>query len=140
MRGERMLKAIESAGKTGIPWQDLSDHFRHITEDELSSQLAWMMDSGRVHERDGVIYPGPTPKRRGRPKVHDSVAGRVEAYRQRRRAEGRRSEIYLSDSASWRLLTLSKAWGCNRSKAVDRLIMEADERYRDILFPVAENG
>jgi hypothetical protein len=34
-----------------------------------------------------------------------------------------------------RLERLAKAWDCSMSAAVERLIMEADKNYSDILFP-----
>ena len=60
---------------------------------------------------------------------------RVRALRQRRRREGTRLDVYVSDKASWRLTALAKAWGCSRGDVVDRLLLESDERYEDVLFP-----
>jgi hypothetical protein len=36
--------------------------------------------------------------------------------------------------AGWRLRKLAAAWNVSRAAAVDRLILEADQRYRAILF------
>lgn len=74
-------------------------------------------------------------KPRGRPKRHDNAADRTRAYRLRKQEEGRRFDVYLPSSASWRLTGLAAAWNCSKGQAIDRLIMEADERYHDILFP-----
>lgn len=77
-----------------------------------------------------------TDKRRpGRPRKYQDAAERVQAFRKRKLNDGRRFDIYISGKASWRLTTLSKAWGCSRGDVIDRLLMEADHRYEDILFP-----
>ena len=77
---------------------------------------------------------------RGRPRKGETPAHpaeRVQAYRQRHR-EKRRLDGYVSSSASWRLTRLAQAWNCSPAAAIERLILEADERYQDILFPVIE--
>jgi hypothetical protein len=56
----------------------------------------------------------------------------------RKKQEGRRLDGYVSSSASWRLDDLSKAWNCSMAGVVERLILEADEKYRDILFHETE--
>jgi len=32
-------------------------------------------------------------------------------------------------------VSLAKAWGCIPSKAIERLILEAEQEYKDIMFP-----
>lgn len=78
--------------------------------------------------------------RRGRPQKEDTlpVADRVRNYRQRQRAEGTRIDGYVSSSASWRLTALAESWKCSRAAAIERLIMEADDRYRGIVLPETE--
>jgi hypothetical protein len=44
-------------------------------------------------------------------------------------------EAYLSPKASWRLKKLAAAWKVSRPAAIERLILEADERYQETLFP-----
>lgn len=66
-----------------------------------------------------------------------SSTERVRALRQRRRREGTRVDAYIGDKASWRLTALAKAWRCSRGDVLDRLLIEADERYEDVLFPEA---
>jgi hypothetical protein len=73
---------------------------------------------------------------RGRPRKFETPADRVQAYRQRQ--EGRRLDGYINNSASWRLQRLAQTWNCSLSAAVERLILEADEQYQDILFPERE--
>ena len=75
-------------------------------------------------------------KRAGRPRLHDSGKGRVKAWR--RKQTGRRLDGYIESPASWRLKRLADAWGCSLAGAVERLVMEADDRYKDILFPETE--
>ena len=65
----------------------------------------------------------------------DSSTLRVQRYRQRKRGEYTRLDIFIQPRASWRLKKLAKAWGISRAKVIDRLILEADEKYRAILFP-----
>lgn len=74
-------------------------------------------------------------KKRGRPRLHKNDADRIKHYRKQKQAEGRRLDIYIDSQASWRLTAFSKAWGCSMGKVVERLLMEADDRYDDILFP-----
>jgi hypothetical protein len=76
----------------------------------------------------------PETKKRGRPRVYDTAVDRVRAYRERQR-ECRRIDGYITPSASWRLTRLSEAWNCSKGKVMERLILEADERYKDVLFP-----
>jgi hypothetical protein len=68
----------------------------------------------------------------------DSSTLRVQRYRQRKR-EYTRLDIFIQPRASWRLKKLAKAWGVSRAKVIDRLILEADGRYREILFPDLED-
>ena len=75
-------------------------------------------------------------KRPGRPRKHKDQAGKVGAWR--RKQEGRRLDGYVNASASWRLQKLAETWGCSLSAAVERLILEADEKYESILFPETE--
>ena len=72
-------------------------------------------------------------KRKGRPSIHKDSQSRVKAWRGKQ--EGRRLDGYINNSASWRLSKLAKAWGCSLAGAVERLILEADEKYIDVLFP-----
>ena len=72
---------------------------------------------------------------RGRPRKYIDAAERLRAFRERKQAEGRRFDIYVSTKASWRLTKLSKAWRCSRGDAIERLLMEADQRYTGIMFP-----
>ena len=74
-------------------------------------------------------------KRPGRPRKHNTAVERVRSYRQGKQAEGRRLDLYVSSKASWRLTALANAWGCSKAKAVERLLLESDERYETILFP-----
>lgn len=71
---------------------------------------------------------------RGRPRIHDTDAKRVQAYRKRMLEKGRRLDGYVSYSASWRLEKLAKAWGCSMGQVMERLLMEANDRYGDILL------
>ncbi|MEE4609086.1 MAG: hypothetical protein V2L15_09375 [Desulfobacteraceae bacterium] len=41
----------------------------------------------------------------------------------------------MSPKASRRLKKLAAAWKMSRPAAIERLILEADERYQEILFP-----
>lgn len=67
-------------------------------------------------------------------KKGDCSTLRVQRYRQRKR-EYTRLDVHITPRASWRLKRLAKAWGVSRARAIDRLILEADERYQAILFP-----
>lgn len=75
-------------------------------------------------------------KRRGRPRIHQDPQGRVKAWRQKQ--EGRRLDGYVNSSASWRLKRLAEVWGCSVAAAVERLALEADGKYSDILFQETE--
>lgn len=74
----------------------------------------------------------------GRPRKYISTAARVAAHRATKRDVGRRVEVFLTNSASWRLTSLAAAWGMSKSDAMNRLILEADDRYRADLFPETE--
>ena len=78
------------------------------------------------------------PKAKGRPRKHQSDADRVKCYRKRKQADGHRIDAYVSTKASLRLTRLADAWECSMGQVIERLLMEADERYKDILFPVTE--
>ena len=82
----------------------------------------------------------PETKKKGRPRKHDQTKDRVNSYRQRKQSEGRRLDIYVSTQASWRITALAKAWDCSRGAAIERLILESDNRYQSILFPVTESA
>ncbi|MDZ7641627.1 MAG: hypothetical protein U5J62_06370 [Desulfurivibrio sp.] len=78
-------------------------------------------------------------KRRGRPLKHQGGArARTRAWRDRQKSQGRRLDGYVGDSAAWRLKRLAAAWGCSLAGAVERLALEADDRYESILFPETE--
>ncbi len=72
-------------------------------------------------------------KQVGRPKIHRDPQERVKAYRSKQ--EGRRLDLYVSSSTSWRLKKLAYTWELSIAGVVERLTIEADEKYRDILFP-----
>jgi hypothetical protein len=80
-----------------------------------------------------IPMPETTEKRRGRPRKHQAPQDRVKTWRKKQ--EGRRLDGYVNSSASWRLRKLADTWGCSMAAAVERLALEADERYSDILFP-----
>ena len=77
-------------------------------------------------------------KRRGRPRIHKDDSARVKAWREEKKHSGRRIDAWIDDSASWRIVKLAKAWKLPVGKAVERLILEADKEYLDILFPDTE--
>lgn len=72
----------------------------------------------------------------GRPRKYADKKSKVQSWR--RKQEGRRLDGYVNNSASWRLEKLSEAWGCSIAKAVERLALEADDKYTGILFPETE--
>jgi hypothetical protein len=65
-------------------------------------------------------------KQAGRPRLHDSGKGRVKAWW--RKQTGRRLDGYIESPESWRLQRLAETWGCFIAGAVERLVMEADDR------------
>ena len=75
-------------------------------------------------------------KRVGRPRLHKDYKDKVQSWRKKQ--TGRRLDGYIGNSASWRLTRLAKTWGCSLAGAVERLVMEADDQYKDILFPETE--
>jgi hypothetical protein len=77
-----------------------------------------------------------TEKRAGRPRQHKDEKARVQAWRKKQ--EGRRLDGYVNNSASWRLDKLAEAWGCSLAGVVERLALEADGQYKDILFDKEE--
>lgn len=80
----------------------------------------------------------PETKKKGRPKKYNQASDRVNDYRKRKQAEGKRLDVFLPSQASWRITALAKEWDCSRGAAIERLIMESDQRYESILFPVTE--
>lgn len=76
--------------------------------------------------------------KKGRPRKYDQASERVNAYRKRKLAEGRRLAIFLHSKASWRITALAKVWDCSYGVAIERLIMEAGQKYETILIPVTE--
>jgi len=74
----------------------------------------------------------------GRPRLYHDDKAKVRAWRKKQ--TGRRLDGYINNSASWRLTKLAKAWECSLAAAVERLVMEADTVYDDILFPVADGS
>lgn len=72
-------------------------------------------------------------KRPGRPRKYEDAQARVMAWRKKQ--TGRRLDGYVNSNASWRLTKLANAWGCSIAGVVERLAIEADERYSGILFP-----
>jgi hypothetical protein len=75
-------------------------------------------------------------KKRGRPRKHPGQAERIAAYRRRKAREGQRLDVHINVEAAWRLDRIVKAWGGTAIKAIERLILEADQRYESNLFPV----
>lgn len=73
-----MLNIIRRYGKTGMTWQALSRMFADRGEDELMHQVVGLIKSKQAYAFGGVVYPGPSPKRPGKPKVacyrHDKNA------------------------------------------------------------------
>lgn len=63
---------------------------------------------------------------------------RSEGQNSRLEEKTRRKEAldgYVGSSASWRLKKLSEEWECSLAGVIERLVLEADEKYSDILFP-----
>jgi len=81
------------------------------------------MICNRLHSDERDIM-APTP-----------AVERMRKFRQRQRAERTRIDGWISSSASWRLKKLAAAWGVSRGAVIDRLLLEADSRYQEILFP-----
>lgn len=78
-------------------------------------------------------------KRPGRPRKHESDAARLRAWKKEQKLSGRRLDCHIGDQASWRIGRLAQAWGCSLAAAVERLILEADAQYGDILFPAEKD-
>lgn len=70
----------------------------------------------------------------GRPKKHETDHDRIKAFRKKKDRESCRIDCYVSYGASNRIESLSKFWNCSKGDTIDRLIMEAAEKYDDILF------
>jgi hypothetical protein len=75
-------------------------------------------------------------KKRGRPRKHADGAERLRRFR---KEQHRRLDGYIDSQASWRLNALAAAWGCSRGKVLERLLLEADDKYEDVLFPETKN-
>ena len=71
----------------------------------------------------------------GRPRKYNNDAIKISIWRKRASLDKRRIELSINHSASWRLEALAQEWDVSRSAVIERLIMEADERYQNILFP-----
>ncbi|WP_459947798.1 hypothetical protein [Desulfocastanea catecholica] len=72
----------------------------------------------------------------GRPRKHADQRAKTRAWRYNQ--EKHRVDLYLHSSAYWRLKKLAGIWGCSLAGAVERLAIEADEKYRDLLFDADE--
>jgi hypothetical protein len=70
----------------------------------------------------------------GRPRKHETDHDRVKAFRKRKDRESCRIDCYVSYGASNRIDSLSKLWNCSKGDTIDRLIMEAAEKYDNTLF------
>ncbi len=75
-------------------------------------------------------------KRAGRPRKHSDAQTKIKAWRAKQ--TGHRLDGYVDSKAHWRLKALAKAWECSLAGAVERLAVEADNKYSDILFPDEE--
>lgn len=91
-----------------------------------------MLPVTKTYKRDKMTG---NVKKPGRPRKHKTAAARIKHYRNQKLAEGRRIDVYIGTQASWRLTALSQAWNCSMSKAIERLLMEADGAYEKTLFP-----
>jgi hypothetical protein len=64
---------------------------------------------------------------------------RVRRFRQRKKKEyASRMEIYLSEDARRILKRLAAEWEKTPPAAIERLILDAGVRYRELIFPEAE--
>jgi len=74
---------------------------------------------------------------RGRPRKYadNDSAARVRDYRKRMNKETTRYDIYIGISASNKITRLAKQWDYTISQAIEKLILEADLKYKDILCP-----
>ena len=75
-------------------------------------------------------------KRPGRPRKHSDTQAKVKAWRAKQ--TGYRLDGYVDSKAHWRLKVLAKSWECSLSGVIERLAIEADENYSDLLFPDQE--
>lgn len=73
-------------------------------------------------------------KKKGRQRIHANGAEKIKAWRKKNK-ELVRHDIYITPSATWRIKALAKAWSCTPAKVIERLTMEADSKYENILFP-----
>lgn len=92
------------------------------------------MDTAKVCDVSETKKKSP-----GRPRKFETDNDRMKAFRRRKNKELYRIDIYVSYSANNRIEALSKAWGCSKGEVVNRLVLEADQRYEDILFPENKN-
>lgn len=72
-------------------------------------------------------------KKKGRQRIYANGAEKIRAWRKKN--ELNRFDIYITPSATWRINALAKAWSCTPAKVIERLTMEADSKYENILFP-----
>ena len=72
----------------------------------------------------------------GRPRKHADQRAKTKAWRYNQQKA--RLDLYVNASAEWRLDKLAKEWNCSRAGVVERLLVEADEKYNDILFDQEE--
>jgi hypothetical protein len=80
----------------------------------------------------------PEIKKRGRPKKYEYATDRVKHYRERKQGDGQRLDLYISIMGGARLSAITRAWSVSRGQAIERLLAEADEKYKDILVPETE--
>jgi hypothetical protein len=83
----------------------------------------------------------PEKKRgRGRPRKYETYdnAACVRNYRRHMNKETTRHDIYLGISASNKIKTLAEHWNYSVSQAIERLILESEFKYRDILNDPAD--
>ena len=81
---------------------------------------------------------GMTEKKRGpgRPRKHADPRSKIRTWRNDQTSH--RVDLYLQSAAHWRLIKLAEIWGCSMAGAVERLAIEADEKYGDLLFDADE--
>lgn len=85
-----------------------------------------------------IVNQNEKPKKRGRPQIHKNAAERSKAWKETKKHEGRRLDLFVSPSVSWRIRKLSKVLGLTMSATVERLLIEACEKYPDQLFEDSE--
>lgn len=72
----------------------------------------------------------------GRPRKYPDQRAKIRAWRADQTSH--RVDLYLQSSAYWRLKKLAEIWDCSLAGAVERLAIEADEKYEDLLFDADE--